>query len=291
MIDSKETWLFPRAEQPSRIARWWARNPRILIGLGIVVPLFLLAIIGPNLNLASPFKTDPLHALGGPGQGGLFGTDENGRDVLARVVFGLRTSLLVAVSSTLIGGFIGTLAGLAAGYFRRGIETVIMRVVDLLLVFPAILVAIAIVSFVGGSITNLIGVLSLITAPNFARIIHASTLAESERDFIEAAHSIGAGSGRIIFRHILPNVSTPLFTELALMLGRVVLIEAGLSFIGLGAPPPEPTLGIMVSVARGYMFNQPWLLVWPSLVLALLVVGFNLTVDGLRDALDPRLKQ
>lgn len=277
--------------KPPTLARWWARNPRILLGIGIVVPLLVIGFIGPTLNLASPFKTDPLHSLGGPGQGGLLGTDENGRDVLARVVFGLRTTLLVAITSTLLGGIIGTAAGLAAGYFRRGIELVIMRFVDLLLVFPAILVAIAIVSFVGGSIPNLIGVLALITTPNFARIIHASTLAESERDFVEAARAVGAHNGRIILRHILPNVSTPLFTELALMLGRIVLIEAGLSFIGLGAPPPEPTLGIMVSVARGYLFNQPWLLVWPSLVLALLVVGFNLTVDGLRDALDPRLKQ
>lgn len=277
--------------KPPTLARWWTRNPRILLGIGIVVPLLLIGFVGPILNLASPFKTDPLHSLGGPGQGGLLGTDENGRDVLARVVFGLRTTLLVAITSTLLGGIIGTAAGLAAGYFRRGIELVIMRIVDLLLVFPAILVAIAIVSFVGGSIPNLIGVLALITTPNFARIIHASTLAESERDFVEAARAVGAHNGRIILRHILPNVSTPLFTELALMLGRIVLIEAGLSFIGLGAPPPEPTLGIMVSVARGYLFNQPWLLVWPSLVLALLVVGFNLTVDGLRDALDPRLKQ
>lgn len=277
--------------KPPTLARWWTRNPRILLGIGIVVPLLLIGFVGPTLNLASPFKTDPLHSLGGPGQGGLLGTDENGRDVLARVVFGLRTTLLVAITSTLLGGIIGTAAGLAAGYFRRGIELVIMRIVDLLLVFPAILVAIAIVSFVGGSIPNLIGVLALITTPNFARIIHASTLAESERDFVEAARAVGAHNGRIILRHILPNVSTPLFTELALMLGRIVLIEAGLSFIGLGAPPPEPTLGIMVSVARGYLFNQPWLLIWPSLVLALLVVGFNLTVDGLRDALDPRLKQ
>jgi peptide/nickel transport system permease protein len=285
------TPAFDTTRPTTSIAQWWARNPRILIGIGIVAPLLILGLIGPNLSLPSPYKTDPLHSLAGPGQFGLLGTDENGRDVLARVVFGLRTTLIVAISSTLLGSIIGTLAGLAAGYFRRGIELVVMRIVDLILVFPAILVAIAIVSFIGGSITNLIAVLALIAAPNFARIIHASTLAESERDFVEAAHSVGARSYRIIFRHILPNVSTPLFTELALMLGRVVLIEASLSFVGLGAPPPEPTLGIMVSVARGYLFNQPWLLVWPSLVLALLVVGFNLFVDGLRDWLDPRLKQ
>lgn len=279
------------SSKPSQWSRWWLRNPRLLIGVAIILPLVAIALIGPLMNIGSPFKTNPLHSLAGPGNGGWLGTDENGRDVLVRVIFGLRTTLLVATTSTLIGGIVGTLAGLSSGYFRGGIELVLMRIVDLLLVFPAILVAIAIVSFIGGSITNLIIVLALLAAPNFARIIHASTLAESQRDFVEAAHAVGATSPRILLRHILPNVSTPLFTELALMLGRVVLIEASLSFVGLGAPPPEPTLGIMVSVARGYLFNQPWLLVWPSLVLALLVIGFNLSVDGLRDAFDPRLKR
>ncbi|MBI5303864.1 MAG: ABC transporter permease [Chloroflexi bacterium] len=270
---------------------WWARNPRLILGLSFVVPLALVAILGPMLNIGDPFKTNALNSLAGPGQGGLLGTDENGRDLLVRIVYGLRTSLFVAITSTLIGAFVGTLAGLSAGYFRGWVEQVLMRLVDVILVFPAILVAIAIVSFIGGSITNLIIVLSLLVAPNFGRIIHASTLAEGQRDYVEAAHSIGARERRILFKHILPNVSTPLFTELALMLGRVVLIESSLSFVGLGAPPPEPTLGIMVSTARGYLYNQPWMLIWPSLVLAILVVGFNLSVDGLRDWLDPRLKR
>ena len=270
---------------------WWARNPRLILGLCFVIPLALVAILGPILNIGDPFKTNALNTLAGPGQGGLLGTDENGRDMMVRIIYGLRSSLFVAVTSTLIGAIFGTLIGLLSGYFRGWVELVMMRLVDLILVFPAILVAIAIVSFIGGSITNLIIVLSVLVTPNFGRIIHASTLAEGQRDYIEAAHSIGARNQRIIFKHVLPNVSTPLFTELALMLGRVVLIESSLSFVGLGAPPPQPTLGIMVSVARGYLYNQPWMLIWPSLVLAILVVGFNLTVDGLRDWLDPRLKR
>lgn len=270
---------------------WWARNPRLILGLSFVIPLALVAVLGPSLNIGDPFKTNALNPLAGPGQGGLLGTDENGRDVLVRIVYGLRTSLFVAVTSTLIGAILGTLAGLASGYFRGWVELVLMRLVDLILVFPAILVAIAIVSFIGGSISNLVIVIAMLAAPNFGRIIHASTLAESQRDYVEAAHAIGARQSRILFQHVLPNVSTPLFTELALMLGRVVLIESSLSFVGLGAPPPEPTLGIMVSNARGYLYNQPWMLIWPSFVLAILVVGFNLTVDGLRDWLDPRLKR
>jgi peptide/nickel transport system permease protein len=197
--------------------------------------------------------------------------------------------LIVTLISVAIGGTIGTTAGLLAGFYRGWLEQVIMRVVDLFLVFPTILVAIAVISFIGSSLPNLILVISLLIAPVFARIIHASTLVEAQRDFIEAARAVGDRNQRIIIKHLLPNVTTPLFIELALMLGQVVLVEASLSFLGLGVPPPEPTLGNMVSTARGYMFNAPLMLVWPSIVLATLVMGFNLTVDGLRDALDPRV--
>jgi peptide/nickel transport system permease protein len=277
------------ASKARSLRRWM--NSRLVMGLALIIPLLLIGFIGPLLDPVDPLKTDPLNSLLGVGENGYFlGTDQNGRDVLVRIIVGLRTSLIVTLISVAIGGTIGTAAGLLAGYYRGWLEQVIMRVVDLLLVFPTILVAISVISFIGSSLTNLILVISLLNVPVFARVIHASTLVEAQRDFVEAARATGDRGGRIIVRHLLPNVMTPLFIELALMLGRVVLVEASLSFLGLGVPPPEPTLGNMVSSARGYMFNAPLMLVWPSIVLATLVMGFNLAVDGLRDVLDPRLK-
>jgi peptide/nickel transport system permease protein len=279
----------PVANRTARLRRWL--NARLVLGLILVVPLLVAGFIGPMLNLGNPLKTDPLNSLLGPGQSGhLLGTDQNGRDVLVRIIYGLRTSLIVTLCSVAIGATVGTLAGLLAGYYRRWVEQIIMRLADLILVFPTILVAIAVISFVGGSLINLIIVISILIIPVFARVIHAATLGESQRDYVDAARAMGNRNRRIILRHVLPNVSTPLFIELAILLGQVVLVEASLSFLGLGVPPPEPTLGNMVSSARGYMFNAPWLLVWPSLVLAALVIGFNLLVDGLRDLLDPRLR-
>ncbi len=282
---SKQVITVPKSRSYHR----WL-NARLVLGLLLVVPLLLIGFIGPLLNIGNPLATDPLNSLSPMGQNGhILGSDQNGRDVLVRIVVGLRTSLIVTLISVAIGGTIGTTAGLLAGYYRGWLEQIIMRIVDVFLVFPTILVAISVISFIGGSLPNLILVISLLIAPVFARIIHASTLVEMQRDFLEAARAVGGRSQRIIVKHLLPNVTTPLFIELALMLGQVVLVEASLSFLGLGVPPPEPTLGNMVSSARGYMFNAPLMLVWPSLVLAALVMGFNLTVDGLRDALDPRL--
>ena len=266
-------------------------NPRLLLGLLLVIPLLAIGFLAPLFNLGDPLKTDPLNSLLATGQGGhLLGTDQNGRDVLIRIIYGLRTSLIVTLCSVAIGCTLGTLAGLLAGFYRGWVEQLIMRLADLVLVFPTILVAIAVISFIGGSLPNLILVISILITPVFVRIIHAASLSESQRDYIDAARAIGNRNRRIILRHVLPNVSTPLFIELAILLGQVVLVEASLSFLGLGVPPPEPTLGNMVSTARGYMFNAPSLLIWPSLVLAALVIGFNLLVDGLRDSLDPRLR-
>lgn len=282
---SKQVKTVPKTRSYSR----WL-NVRLVLGLALVIPLLLIGFIGPLFDIGNPLQTDPLNSLLGAGQNNhILGTDQNGRDILVRMIVGLRTSLIVTLLSVTIGGTIGTTAGLLAGFYRGWPEQVIMRIVDIFLVFPTILVAIAVISFIGGSLPNLILVISLLIAPVFARVIHAATLVEAQRDFVEAARAVGGRNQRIIIKHLLPNVTTPLFIELALMLGQVVLVEASLSFLGLGVPPPEPTLGNMVSTARGYMFNAPLMLVWPSIILAALVMGFNLTVDGLRDALDPRL--
>ncbi len=287
-LKSNTVSLAPPVTKKRPLQGWL--NRRLVLGLALLIPLLLVGFIGPLLNLGDPLKTDPLNALQGVGQNNhLLGSDQNGRDVLVRIIVGLRISLIISLLSVAIGGTIGTTAGLLAAYYRGWLEQVIMRVVDVFLVFPTILVAISVISFIGGSMTNLILVISLLISPVFARVIHAATLVEAQRDFIEASRAVGCRNQRIIIRHLLPNVTTPLFIEVALLLGQVVLVEASLSFLGLGVPPPEPTLGNMVSSARGYMFNAPLMLVWPSLVLAALVMGFNLAVDGLRDALDPRL--
>lgn len=204
---------------------------------------------------------------------------------------GARISLRVAFSSVFISLLVGVALGLSAGYYGGEVDTIIMRSMDVILSFPTIVLAIAVIAFLGNSMTNVILVIALLNTPRFARITYSSTQSVKHNQYVEAARAIGARDRRLLASAILPNILAPIFVTTALTLGAAILVESGLSFLGLGVPPPEPSWGTMVSSARRIMDIQPVMVIWPSLVLAISVLSFNTLGNGLRDALDPRLRE
>lgn len=218
------------------------------------------------------------------------GTDGLGRDMLTLVWYGLRISLLVSLIAVGIGLLIGTLLGLVAGYFRGWFDTVIGWFTDILLAFPSVLLAIAVATVFGSSLRSVMFAVGIIQIPTFIRLTRSMVLSLREREFVQTARAFGAGSGRIIFRHILPSSLAPLIVQATLSLGTATLEAAGLGFLGLGAQPPTPELGTMLSDSfrNGYSMSSPWTIIFPGLMITLIVLAFNLLGDGLRDALDPR---
>jgi peptide/nickel transport system permease protein len=266
------------------------RTPRVVgpaVFLAVVAALSLLApLIAPH----DPLEMRPPRALQGPGPEFLLGTDEYGRDILSRLLYGGRVSLAVAVGSILVAGVVGVALGLAGGYYGGIWEALTMRTADLLLSIPPILLAIATVAFLGSNLANLILVIGLLYVPRFARVVHGSTLAVKQREFVEAARVVGARDLRILLTAILPNILAPIIVQASVSLGFAILLESGLSFLGLGAPPPTPSWGQMVGAGRGYMHLAPWPVLWPALMVWAVILAFNLLGDGLRDLLDPRLR-
>ncbi len=266
------------------------RTPRVVgpaVFLAVVAALSLLApLIAPH----DPLEMRPPRALQGPGPEFLLGTDEYGRDILSRLLYGGRVSLAVAVGSILVAGVVGVALGLAGGYYGGIWEALTMRTADLLLSIPPILLAIATVAFLGSNLANLILVIGLLYVPRFARVVHGSTLAVKQREFVEAARVVGARDLRILLTAILPNILAPIIVQASVSLGFAILLESGLSFLGLGAPPPTPSWGQMVGTGRGYMHLAPWPVLWPALMVWAVILAFNLLGDGLRDLLDPRLR-
>jgi len=267
---------------------------------GIVVILLVLAlfvgaaVFAPFLSPHDPLRQSLLLRLRPPGSGstqlGLYplGTDDLGRDLLSRILYGARASLLVALLSVSVSTVVGTLLGLAAGWFRGWTATVIMRLVDTMLSIPAILLALLTVAVLGPSFLNLILVLGLTRWPRYTRVAYASTLQVASLPYIQAAEMAGSGAGRILIRHILPNIAGPLLVVATSEFGLMILFEAGLSFLGLGIQPPAPSWGSIMSAGRQYVERAWWLTVFPGLSLFILVVCVNLMGDWLRDRLDPR---
>ncbi len=262
-----------------------------LIGLGITIFIMLAALLAPVLNPYDPASDrDYAARLQGPSLEHWFGADGLGRDILTLVWYGLRTSLVIGLVSVLIGLLIGVALGLSAGYFRGWIETVIGWMTDVMLAFPSILLAIAVVTVTGPSVLSVMFAVGIVQIPKFIRLTRSMVLSLREQEFVQTVRAFGAKPPRIVFLHILPASLAPLVVQATLAIGTSTLEAAGLGFLGLGAQPPTPELGTMLSDAfkGGYSLSAPWTIVFPGLFITLTVLAFNLLGDGLRDALDPK---
>jgi peptide/nickel transport system permease protein len=257
-------------------------------GLGLILALILLALAARQVAPHDPLRQDLPHALAGPSIEFPLGTDEFGRCILSRILFGARLSLLVGVIATAIGATAGILCGLAAGYFPR-LDAPVMRTMDVLLAFPSILLAIAIVAALGPRLGNVMIAVGVRSIPSFARLARSMVLSLKELDFVQGATALGASHGRVLFRHILPNSVSPLLVFSSMQVATAILLAAILSFLGLGVQPPTPEWGKMVSDGRAYLLEAPHVSLFPGLAIFIAVMGFNCLGDGLRDALDPRV--
>lgn len=273
-------------------ATWWQmllRNPIGAIGAAIVLATILVAIFAP---LLAPFDPADQQAdrLLGPSSKHIFGTDELGRDTLSRIIFGARVSLQVGFIAVSVSLVLGGMLGLLSGFFGGIVDTIVMRIVDILFAFPGLILAIVIAGLLGPSSKNAMIAIGVIYAPAFARVIRGSVLSVQSEPYIESARVAGSTNERIVRQHILPNILAPLIVLVTVYLSSAILAEAGLSFLGLGAQPPEPSWGGMLNAARTYMEINPWMAITPGLAIMIVVLGLNFLGDGLRDILDPRLR-
>jgi ABC-type dipeptide/oligopeptide/nickel transport system permease subunit len=266
-----------------------AKNKLALLGLGIVIFFVIVAILAPYITPYPWNEVDLSRALQPPSWKHLLGTDEFGRDIFSRIIYGTRVSLQFAFFAQLISISIGTILGLISGFYGGWVDDLIMRIVEILFAFPFLLFVIAVVSTLGPGIQNLYLAVALIGWAGISRIIRGQVLSLRERDFVAGAIAIGASTWRILFRHILPNALSPLIIEATLGMGGMIMLEAGLSFLGLGVQAPTPSWGSMVQAGLAYLRSCWWYPIAPGVVIMIVVFGFNLLGDGLRDALDPRL--
>jgi len=269
----------------------WKKSLLSIVGLVLILTFVGLALIGPYLAPFDPIEINFSEKLEPPGKEHLFGTDQFGRDILSRVIYGARIALVVIAIVSLIGGGIGTLIGVFSGYFGGRIDTVLMRLTDIFLAFPSLILAMAFSAALGPSLINMIIAISLVIWTPYARLARADALKAKSQDFVEAARSIGASDLRIIFLHILPMCMSSIIVQLTLRMGTILLTVASLGFLGIGAQPPAPEWGAMVSDGRNYIASQWWISTFPGIMIALVVLGFSLLGDGLRDVLDPRLRR
>jgi len=259
-----------------------------LIGGGVMVVLIGMAALAPVLAPYDPLDQDLYRRLEPPSSANVFGTDDFGRDILSRVIYGARISLRIGLISISIALSVGTTLGLIAGYKGGWFDTAIMRLMDIMLAFPSILLAIAIVAVIGPGIDNVMVAVSIVMVPQYARLVRASVLSIREMAYVEAARALGARDFRILRSSVLPNCMAPLIVQSTLSLGTAILDAAGLSFLGLGAQPPTPEWGAMLSGGRELLLKAPWVMTFPGLAIFIVVLGLNLFGDGLRDALDPK---
>lgn len=268
-----------------------AHDGPAVVGLVIVLLMVVMAAAAPLIARQDPIEQTLVQRLKPPSASHLFGTDNLGRDVFARVLYGGRISLRVGLIAVALGAGLGTFLGLLAGYGGRIADSVISRTMEVLLAFPSTLLAIAIVAARGPGLENTMLAIGIIGVPIYARLTRASVLALKERDFVTAARCTGASGGRILFRHILPNSLSPLIVQATLGVATAIVEAAALGFLGLGAQPPNPEWGLMLTDARNFLLNAPWAMIFPGVAIMLTVLGFNLFGDGLRDALDPQMKR
>jgi peptide/nickel transport system permease protein len=267
------------------------RNRAAVAGAGIVAVFVFLAVLAPVLVPFDPIQGNLNDRLQPPSAAHWLGTDELGRDLLSRILFGARISLQIQLVAVVLALIIGVTLGSVGGYLGGYVDNLIMRCMDVLLAFPSIFLALGIIAALGTGLFNLMLAAGIASIPQFARIVRASVLSLKEREFVEAALALGSGSGRVMFRHLLPNCLAPIIVQSTLRMATVLLTASGLSFLGLGVQPPTPEWGAMLSNARSYLIVAPHVATIPGLAIMIVVVGFNLFGDGLRDTLDPRLKQ
>lgn len=261
----------------------------VLIGLALFGAVVLVALFADWIAPHDPVRNNFRYRLGAPNDIHWLGTDRFGRDILSRIIHGTRVSLRIGLMVVVTTGVLGALIGALAGYFRA-LDGPIMRVMDGLMAFPGILLAVSLAAALGPSETNAAIALTVAYTPRTARIVRASVLVVREMEYVEAARALGAGHAHILFRHILPNALTPLVVQSTYIFALSILAEAVLSFIGVGPPPPTPSLGSVIADGRDYMLEAPWISLFPGLAIAVTVLGLNLLGDGLRDVLDPRMK-
>ena len=279
----------PRELSPARRALLrLIRRRGAMLGLAIVLIFVLIAVFAPLIAPQDPLQTSWSVVRKAPSAQYLFGTDEIGRDVLSRVIWGARASLLAGLVSVSIAMALGVPIGLLAGYMGGWVDGVISRFTDAMLAVPFLILAIALAAFLGPSLTNAMLAIGVSATPVFIRLTRGQVLAVKVEDFVEAARAVGNPHWRIALRHILPNILPPLIVQATLAIAAAVIAEASLSFLGLGQQPPAPSWGSMLNTAKNYVDQAPWMAIWPGLSIFFLVLAFNLLGDGLRDALDPR---
>lgn len=270
-----------------RALRTLLRNPLAVIGLGIVIVTVLLAVFAGWLAPHDPEEMFVIDRMSAPGGSYLFGTDNFGRDLVSRVLYGARTSLrvaaMVAGAATLLGVFVGAVAG----YYRR-LDGILMRVMDAMMAFPSILLALAIMAILGRSVMNVAVALTIVYTPAMARLVRSAVLSAKENEYVEALRALGGRDARLLIGHVLPNAVSVIVVQATFIGVYAILSEAGLSFLGAGAPPSVPSWGNILAEGREYMIDAPWIMIFPGLAITLTVLGLNLLGDGLRDALDPR---
>ncbi|MCK2219825.1 ABC transporter permease [Actinomadura sp. ATCC 31491] len=271
----------------TRAWRRFRRRPMAVAGLALVAAFLLLALVGP-LVTADPAAQDYLATLAPPSGAHPMGTDDLGRDAFARIASGAQVSLQAGVLSTLLAMAVGIPVGLVAGFYRRWLDPVVMRLVDVTLAFPFLVFAVGLAAIIGPSLKGVVLALGFAQLPAVIRITRGEVLAVREMDYVAAAVADGAGDAHLIFRYVLPNCASPLIVQATVAIPAAVIGESTLSFLGLGVQPPTPSWGVMLTTAQQYLGDAPWLAIWPGVMIALATLGFNLLGDGLRDVLDPR---
>ena len=284
--------------RPRRLGGEWAivwrqlrRNPAAMIGAAVLIVEIVLALTAPWVAPYDPLKQNPRAALKPPSREHVFGTDDTGRDLFSRVLYGTRISLRVGLISVGIGGGLGVLLGIIAGYRGGIVDNVIMRFMDLLLAFPGILLALGIIAILGPGLFNVMIAVGIAGIPIYTRLARGTSLALRDRDFVIGARAIGCRDGRIMVRYILPNVLPPIIVLATLGIAGAMLTAAGLSFVGLGAVPPAPEWGAILTLGRKYINQAWWYTTFPGLAIMVTVLGINMLGDALRDALDPKLRR
>lgn len=290
-ISSVSNRFEPQMKEVLFILHMFRRSPLSIFGAAIVIVLILMGVFAPFVAPYDPIKINLEERLAPPSPEHFFGTDELGRDILTRTIFGSRISIMVGITAVAAAVSVGLIIGLISGYLGGKVDEVLMRVMDIILSFPSLILAMLLAAALGPSLSHAMMAIALVMVPVYARLARGQTLRVREELYIEAARSVGSSDKRIVFLHILPNIFPPILVQGTLDVAYAILTEAYLSFIGLGAQPPTPEWGAIASIGRQFLMNQPWYPILPGIAIAITVMGFNLFGDGLRDALDPRLRR